>query len=221
MYSMKRYILTKIFDIPYDSKLDIEWVKHNINYYNGYKHFKIFKEDNSIDDSKEKCKDIISNDINKKNKSLFNKSPYSSSLYSSSEDDDEKDTASPYKKKNISKKIHSQIHYDKTFYKIYHCLQFIKEAGFKTISDTDKIKIDYSGIHRYCKENQDDIRAVFERSKIMIWSDDSKDLSPNEKKALSKYINQKLDSCLSIRISKASKGGCSVKYEINQLFTLI
>jgi len=55
----------------------------------------------------------------------------------------------------------------------------------------------------------------------MIWSDDSNDLSPNEKKALSGYINQKLESCLGIKISKASKGGKYDKYEINQLFTLI
>lgn len=226
MYSIKRYILTKTFDRDNESKLDVEWVKHNINYYNGYKHFKIFK-DESIVDSIEKCKEIINNisdtENNKrkhklllnKNKNKLNKSPYSSS----SSDEDEKDTASPYKRKNISKKIHFQIHYDKTFHKIYHCLMFIKEAGFKSINDTDKIKIDYSGIHRYCKENQDAIRAVFERSKIMVWSDDSNNLSPNEKNALSKYINQKLESCLSIRISKQYKGRTE-KYEISKLFIL-
>lgn len=39
--------------------------------------------------------------------------------------------------------------------------------------------------------------------------------------ASSKYINQKLESCLGIRISKAgSKGSCN-KYEIKQLLTLI
>jgi len=53
----------------------------------------------------------------------------------------------------------------------------------------------------------------------MVWSDDSNNLSPNEKNALSKYINQKLESCLSIRISKQYKGRTE-KYEISKLFIL-
>ena len=55
----------------------------------------------------------------------------------------------------------------------------------------------------------------------MVWSDNDNELETNEKKALSKYINQKLESMFSIRLSKASKGGTYEKYQINQLFTLI
>jgi len=146
---------------------------------------------------------------------LINKSP---SLSSTSEDEEDKKTPSPYKKKNISKKIHSKIHYDKTFYKIYHCLNFIKEAGFKSLNDTDKIKIDYSNVHKYCRENEEAIRAVFERSKIMVWSDNDNELETNEKKALSKYINQKLEAIFSVRLTPTSKG--SSKYEINKMFLL-
>ncbi len=73
----------------------------------------------------------------------------------------------------------------------------------------------------YCREHEGEIRAVFERSKIMIWSDEDNELSPNEKRSLSSYINQKLESIFSIRLSKASKGGKYEKYEINQLFALI
>jgi hypothetical protein len=39
MYSIKRHILTNIFDTFYldnDTNLDLEWVKHNINYYTGH-----------------------------------------------------------------------------------------------------------------------------------------------------------------------------------------
>jgi hypothetical protein len=55
----------------------------------------------------------------------------------------------------------------------------------------------------------------------MVWSDEDNELSPNEKNALSKYVNQKLESMFSIRISKdINKGKCE-KYKINQLFTLI
>jgi len=52
----------------------------------------------------------------------------------------------------------------------------------------------------------------------MVWSDNDDNLSTNEKKALSKYINQKLESCLSIRITPTYKG--SSKYEISKLFIL-
>ncbi len=221
MNSIKRYILTNTFDRPYDDNLDIEWVKHNIDYYNGYKYFKLFKDDNDINTSIEKCKKIISSIRQEENKKehkslLINKSP---SLSSSSEDEDDKKTPSPYKKKTITKKIHSKIHYDKTFYKIYHCLYFIKESGFKSLNDIDKIKIDYKGLHRYCREHEGEIRAVFERSKIMVWSDNN-GLSPNEKNALSKYVNQKLESMFSIRISKDINKGSCVYYKINQLFSI-
>lgn len=55
----------------------------------------------------------------------------------------------------------------------------------------------------------------------MIWSDDDDNLSPNEKREISGYVNQKLESCLGIRISKdINKGKCD-KYVINQLFNLI
>jgi len=33
----------------------------------------------------------------------------------------------------------------------------------------------------YYRDNEEAIRAVFERSKIMVWSDEDNDLSPNEK----------------------------------------
>ena len=84
----------------------------------------------------------------------------------------------------------------------------------------EKIKIDYS-IHHYCRENEERIRSVFDRSKIMVWDDDDNKIEPNEKRALTSYINQKLESCLGIRISKEEKGGTYNNYVINQLFTLM
>ncbi len=70
----------------------------------------------------------------------------------------------------------------------------------------------------YYREHEGEIRAVFERSKIMVWSDEDNELEANEKKALSKYINQKLESVFSIRITPTYKG--SSKYEINKMFLL-
>ena len=51
----------------------------------------------------------------------------------------------------------------------------------------------------------------------MEWKDE---LTPNEKKALSKYVNQKLESILGIRMSKTRDDGRCSDYIINRLFIL-
>lgn len=219
--SIKRYILTSTFDRPYDDKLNIEWVKHNINHYSAYRHYKIFKDDKTIEESIEKCENIKRaiynmNNNNKENPRLLGKKCLE--FETSSESSEEEKEEYMYRKKTINKTIHQKIHYDKTFHKLYHCLQFIKHAGFKSIGDMDKIKIDYPSVHLYCRENEENIRAVFERSKIMVWSDEDTDMDPNEKMALSKYVNQKLESMLGIRLTPTSKG--SLKYEITDCFII-
>jgi hypothetical protein len=93
---------------------------------------------------------------------------------------------------------------------------FIKEAGFSCLSDISKIKVDYLGVRKYCRENEKSIRSSFERSKMMEWGEN--ELEANQKKALSKYVNQKLESCFGIRITPTSKG--SLKYEIVNQFVL-
>jgi hypothetical protein len=211
--TIKRHILTNTFDIPHNSPLEIDWVKHNIKYYMGYKHFKLFKDDTDILVSIEKCKRIIEKIKENENTKYNNSKLLTKSPNSSSEDEKEEYV---YKKKTISKKIHQEIYRDRTFEKIYHCLIFIKEAGFNSLSDTAKIKVDYPTIRQYCRENEKRIRGTFERSKMMEWGEN--ELEANEKNALSKYVNQKLESCLGIRITPTSKG--SLKYEIKSLFIL-
>jgi hypothetical protein len=68
-------------------------------------------------------------------------------------------------------------------------------AGFSSLGDVGKVKIDYNALHMYCKENEETMRVVF-GSKIMNWKDE---LDWNEKKALSKFINQKLEACLGVK----------------------
>ena len=58
------------------------------------------------------------------------------------------------------------------------------------------------------------MRAVF-GSKIMTWKDT---INGNEKKSISKFINQKLEVMLGVRITPTSKG--SKNFEINKLFIL-
>ena len=119
-----------------------------------------------------------------------------------------------YRKKNINNTIQQHIHFDKTNHKILHCLQFIFTAGFSSLNDEQKINIDYNALHQYCKNNEVVMRAVF-GSKIMSWKDE---LDGNEKKALSKFINQKLEAMLGARITPTSKG--SKSFKINKLFIL-
>ena len=57
------------------------------------------------------------------------------------------------------------------------------------------------------------MRVVF-GSKVMVWKDV---LDGNEKKALSKFVNQKLEACLGVRITPTSKTK-DMKYQINHLF---
>ena len=61
------------------------------------------------------------------------------------------------------------------------------------------------------------MRAVF-GSKIMTWKDV---LDGNEKKSLSKFINQKLEAMLGLRITPTSKTRQrDMKYKIHKLFVL-
>ena len=214
MISMKRYMLTHTFDRPYDDKLELEWVKKNINYL-CYRNFKVYSS-LPKDKALEKCQDMITltarNNMieNTKKKRMLRPEGY----ISSSDSEEGSEIESPYRRKRINNNIHSHIHYDKTYHRLYHCLQFVFRAGFSSLGDEGKIKIDYNALHRYCKENEEEMRVIF-GSKIMKWKDE---LDGNEKKALSKFINQKLEAYLGIRITPTYKG--SLRYEINRLFVL-
>ena len=213
--SIKRYILCSTFDKPPNIVLDVEWVNTNINYM-CYKHFKTYSSLNK-EQAIEKCNETISRTMkenmedtmyeNRRRKKLLRREDFSSS-----ESDGE--TEIPYRKKHINNTIQQHIHFDKTNHKILHCLQFIFTAGFGSINDEQKIKIDYNTLHKYCKDNEAVMRSVF-GSKIMIWK---YELDGNEKKALSKFINQKLEVMLGVRITPTYKG--SKIFEINKLFIL-
>jgi hypothetical protein len=58
------------------------------------------------------------------------------------------------------------------------------------------------------------MRVVF-GSKVMRWKDM---LDGNEKNALSKFVNQKLEVCLGVRMTPTYKG--SLRNQINHLFVL-
>ena len=215
LMSMKRYVLTNTFDKKYDDPLELEWVQTNIRYL-GYRHFKTYSA-MSKDMALETCRDMIEktakqkmNENTKKRRMLR---PEGDDVSSSSESDGS-DVESPYRRKQIKKNIHIHLHSDKTYHRLYHCLQFVFKAGFSSLGDNGKVKIDYDALHSYCKENEETMRVIF-GSKVMHWKDK---LDGNEKNALSKFVNQKLEACLGVRMTPIYKG--SLRNQINHLFVL-
>jgi len=231
--SIKRFRLCDAFDKDHSQPLDLDWTKNNINYINSYKIYKLIKHLN-LEDAIELMNKYHNEDYYyhleqnyEKTKKLKDEGIITSdeeSLTSSKEDSDddtmtlkkrnEKRKRKIIKKKNINKTVHYSIHYKTIWRKTIICLNFLKQVGFKSLEDLTKIKLDYKDIHNYCKENEKVIRSIFD-CKIMEWDDE---LNHNEKNALSKYVNQKLESVLGIRITPTSKG--SKSYNIHKCFIL-
>jgi hypothetical protein len=213
LLSMKRYVLTNTFDKKYDDPLDLIWVQTNIRYL-GYRHFKTYST-MTKDMALETCQDMIERTAKQKMAENTKKRrmlrPEGDDGFTTS-DSEGSDVESPYRRKQIKKNIHIHLHSDKTYHKLYHCLQFVFRAGFSSLGDTGKVKIDYNALHNYCKENEETMRVVF-GSKMMNWKDE---LDGNEKMSISQFINQKLESCLGVRLTPVYKG--SLTYQINRLF---
>jgi hypothetical protein len=215
--SMKRYVLTNTFDRKYDDPLTLEWVQTNIHYVIGYRNFRLYEEM-----TKEKALSECSDKINRLSKQKMCENtkkrrilrPFEGEGETSSSESDGSDVESPYRRKQINKNIHTHIHYDKAPHRVYHCLQFVFKAGFSSLGENGKVKIDYNALHSYCKENESTMRAVF-GSKVMKWKNV---LDGNEKMSISKFVNQKLEVVLGVRLTPTYKG--SFTYEMNRLFVL-
>ena len=205
-------MLCMTFDKPPNIALDLDWVHNNIHYM-CYRHFKTYSTLNK-EQAIEKCNETISRTMKENMKENLKEKRLLRKDYSSSESEDDSETERAYRKKYINKTIQQHIHFDKTNHKILHCLQFIFTAGFSSLNDDQKIKIDYHALHKYCKDNEAVMRAVF-GSKIMTWKDT---INGNEKKSLILFINQKLEAMLVVRITPTSKG--SKSFQINKLFKL-
>ena len=227
-YRMKRYNICKTFDIPQTTKLEPDFIKDKIKYIKGYKNFKFYKDytiDECIHMLEEEFQEKYSNLIIETNENIKNNKRFkhihgietsSEEEISSDEDNNTKDEEFVFEKeyrikrkylqkKNVNDIVHSSIHYKKEELKLIQCFKILKEAGYTTLSDTAKIKLDYSVLHNYCKQNELNIRTLFD-SKIMDWKEE---IDGNEKKSLMNYINQKLESLLAVRISPTSKGSQS------------
>jgi len=117
--------------------------------------------------------------------------------------------------KNIDQSIYNAIHYDKTYLKMYHCLNFLKYAGFEMINDGNKIKPNFQNMLKYVRDNEKDIRILFDSKEIKF----PEELEKNTKQSLIKYINSKLENVFGIKIEKTS-GHKDAYYKIKELFQL-
>jgi len=117
--------------------------------------------------------------------------------------------------KNIDKSIYNDIHYDKTYLKMYHCLNFLKYAGFEMINDEKKIKPNFENMLKYVRDNEKDIRILFDSKEIKL----KNDLDSNTKNAMMKFINSKLENVFGIKFEKTS-GHKDAYYKIKEMFQL-
>jgi len=119
-----------------------------------------------------------------------------------------------WNKKNIHKTVDHSIHYDRTYYKLAHVLQFIKVVGFKSITDIQKIRIDFEKWFQYIKENDNDLIAAFGCKKM----DFDEQYEEGDKQSIAQYVSAKIRDILGINIKKTSKN--SLTYYIEPVFKL-
>lgn len=223
--SMKKYTLKDAFEV---SELpDIEWVKTNIKYTNAYRNYKFFSY-MDIDGAIFQCESLRDNHYENELKTEYQQNPTNNSddefISSASEEEDNKGKLKSFvaerrfKKKifkNVSKIVHKSIHYNKRYFKLYYCLNFLKVAGFSCINDTQKLKFDHMELWDYCRENEPQIRALWNSKKIDF--EVKSQLEGKEKNRLMKYVNSKLSECLGVSITSDNQKRSTSRYciEIN------
>jgi hypothetical protein len=184
-----------------------EFLEKYIKYVNSYKNYKILKDKN-IDNLIQVFKSIHEYEHNKNVHSIDD----------TSESDSNNKT---YIKKNIRgtiKKISiiDSITYNKRWLKIKHCLEFLKCAGFNSLEyvgkEKQKLKINWDEMLRYCRENEKEIRSVFECKENVFGSD----VTVDEKKSIIHYINSKLLNVIGFSIT--SRTNKRVDYYLEDVF---
>lgn len=217
LLSMKRWNVCFSFDKKYDEVLTPLWIKDNIKYIYTIRKYKELK-----DMKIEECTEYVNNKKEEKYNQMIVQKEYIDTkdddeiLSSDSEyEDDNKSKLitmrldrNKKKKflKNIGQTVTDSINYDKTYHKLYHCVNFLKYAGFSKVNDENKIRPDFKSMLEYCRENEKEIRTLF-GCKKMEWSEDVN--SKGIIQSLTKYINAKLEGCLGVKVESSSKGSLS------------
>ena len=227
-FSIKKYQIKETFE---KEDLTFDFIKKNgplIRQYKMYKEFKDLDIGDAIEKS-EVLKEIsYDEEMEKSYESLQKFKFLSESEQSDSDDGTSLDSRNKnlfkrnlkrkknelWNKKNIHKTVDHSIHYDRTYYKLAHVLQFIKVVGFKSITDIQKIRIDFEKWFQYIKENDNDLIAAFGCKKM----DFDEQYEEGDKQSIAQYVSAKIRDILGINIKKTSKN--SLTYYIEPVFKL-
>ena len=69
-------------------------------------------------------------------------------------------------KKNIKRTIIQSIHYNSKWLKLKHCFGFLDAVGFTKLDQKEKIKMDWNKLLEYCRDNEEEIRTLFNSKKM-------------------------------------------------------
>jgi hypothetical protein len=233
---MTKYNLLSTFNVRWDTILDDckPWILKNKKYVYAYNYIKAFLN-KDIDGS---IKEVQLRHNEKYEIQLIeNAEVYEAKNYSSDSEEDDFSYLTEEEKKKLpgwqkclkqlrkedvrATVVHS-IQYNKKWLKIKTCLEFLQAMGFKTLKEpTDNLEKDkenglvispnWTRLHDYCRQNEERIRALFENKK-MSWEET---LTNVEKKNLSQFVNQKLESTIGIKFTSNTR---RVWYTLNFLF---
>jgi hypothetical protein len=106
--------------------------------------------------------------------------------------------------------------YDRKYLKIKFCLQFIKEAGFSSLSHKGKIKLDWVSIYNFIYKENKNISTVFDSKPFKFIT---KEFDPKDgirKKIMMEFINRRLEDWFGVRICRTNNKYDN--YEIEVLF---
>jgi len=119
---------------------------------------------------------------------------------------------------SLKKTLCHALTYDRKFLKMKICLQFIKEAGFSSLSHKGKVKLDWVSIYNFVYKENKNISTIFDSKPFKFVS---KKFDPEDgvrKKAMMEFINRRLEDWFGIRIIKEYEGSKSQEYKIEVLF---
>lgn len=227
--SITRYLYTDTYGLSYDTELKAEDIKDKLKCLQGVRNFNLLKSkldtndlDKAIQFVEEKHSNNYNSKLNEVADELTTDEEFSESETEKNKEEDQnfKRLEVELKKKNNKiKKVYTKynkkttkikIQYDKKWLRMKHCLHFIKEAGFNSFDFNYKTKLNWNNLKTYIIKHNKNIQSLFDLNDCKIEEeDDIKD--KYVKKAISNYMNPKLENILGLKIEKLAN---STEYKI-------
>jgi hypothetical protein len=214
-YSIKRYNLLKAYDLALLKEVNSEWVCKAIPYTKAYKNYKLFREEDNINE----C--IISSEklhIRKYEDDMIQSSFVDISSSEDSGYDGDFEGKVRVKKQSLKRTICHALTYDRKFLKMKICFQIIKEAGFDSLYFTGKKYLNWNGLYNFIYKENKTISDIFECKQFKFIT---KEFDPNDstkKKVLMEFVNRKLEYMFGVKIRKEYEGVNCLEYILEPLF---